>query len=126
MFESTYKNPTAKIDASLLPELSDVIDAIEDICDESCIARIVFFFDEAAHVFRPEQQRQFFSLFRDFKSPYISCNAAVYPGVTHYGNSFEMIHDAIGLKIERDILSPSYLEDMKSMVLKQGGEHWVK
>lgn len=126
LFESTYKNPTAKIDASLLPELSDVIDAIEDICDESCIARIVFFFDEAAHVFRPEQQRQFFSLFRDFKSPYISCNAAVYPGVTHYGNSFEMIHDAIGLKIERDILSPSYLEDMKSMVLKQGGEHWVK
>lgn len=125
-FEATYKLPDTAIDVSSLPELSDVIDAIEDICDESGITRLVFFFDEAAHVFRPEQQRQFFSLFRDFKSPYISCNASVYPGVTHYGNSFEMIHDAVALHIERDSLAPTYVEEMESMVLKQGGERWSK
>jgi hypothetical protein len=87
---------------------------------------MVFFFDESAHVFRPEQQRQFFTLFRDFKSPYISCNAAVYPGVTHYGSSFEMTHDAIFKRIDRDLLSVNYVVEMEEMVLKQGGEVWAK
>jgi len=126
LFESTYRTVNTHIDITSLPELSDVIDAIEDICDENGITRFVFFFDEAAHVFRPEQQRQFFSLFRDFKSPFITCNAAVYPGVTHYGNSFEMTHDAVSLKVERDMLSTTYLTDMKSMVLKQAADKWEK
>jgi hypothetical protein len=125
-FESTYKTPKEDVDISSLPELSDVIDAIEEICNENNIGRIVYFFDESAHVFRPEQQRQFFTLFRDYKSPYISCNASVYPGVTHYGNSFEMTHDAIYKRIDRDLLAPNYVNEMKEMVLKQGGETWSK
>lgn len=125
-FESTYKNPREDVDVSSLPELSDVIDAIEEICEENGIIRLVYFFDESAHVFRPEQQRQFFTLFRDYKSPYISCNAAVYPGVTHYGTSFEMTHDAIYKRIDRDLLAPNYVNEMKEMVLKQGGDSWTK
>jgi hypothetical protein len=125
-FESSYKSPKVNIDTTTLPELSEVIDAIEEICVENNINRLIYFFDESAHVFRPEQQRQFFTLFRDYKSPYISCNAAVYPGVTHYGNSFEMTHDAIYMRIDRDLLSPNYVNEMKEMVLKQGGESWER
>jgi hypothetical protein len=124
-FESSYKTPKQNIDISTLPELNDVMDAIEEVCNDNNVNRIVLFFDESAHVFRPEQQRQFFTLFRDFKSPYISCNAAVYPGVTHYGNSFEMTHDAIYKRIDRDLLSPTYLDEMKEMVKKQGGQSWI-
>ncbi len=125
-FEATYKNPKEDVDVSELPELSEVIDAIEEICNDNLITRIVYFFDESAHVFRPEQQRQFFTLFRDFKSPYISCNAAVYPGVTHYGSSFEMTHDAIYKRIDRDLLSENYVKEIYQMVLKQGGDQWEK
>jgi hypothetical protein len=80
-----------------------VKDYFEYICTTVNIDRITIFFDEAAHVFRPEQQRQFFTLFRDFSSPYISCNAAVYPAVTHYGHSFEMNHDAFTQKLAQDM-----------------------
>lgn len=126
LFENSYKNPQIDINASNLPEISDIMEVIETVCDENGVVRIVYFFDEAAHVFRPEHQRQFFTLFRDFKSPYISCNAAVYPGVTHYGNSFEMTHDALHRILERNITSESFLADMKLMVLKQGGESWKR
>ncbi len=126
LFENSYKNANKDIDSTNLPEISDIMEVIETVCDQNSVHRIVYFFDEAAHVFRPEHQRQFFTLFRDFKSPYISCNAAVYPGVTHYGSSFEMTHDALHRILERNITSNSFLADMKSMVLKQGGESWKK
>lgn len=125
-FETSYRNPNKVIEPQVLPDMMDLHDAIEEICQENDINYFVYFFDEAAHVFRPEQQRQFFTLFRDFKTPYISCNAAVYPGVTHYGKSFELTHDATLHKIERDIRSSEYLEEMKEIVLKQGGEVWKK
>lgn len=125
-FEKTYSNPNQFIDAAELPDLSDFMDAIEAICETNNIDRLVFFFDEAAHVFRPEQQRQFFSLFRDLKSPYISCNASIYPGVTHFGSSFEPTHDAVFRRIERDIASHNYLFEMRSIVEKQGGDKWKK
>ena len=90
MFEDSYKG-SLPLDISSLPDIEDVKEAIQLICEENSIDKVVFFFDEAAHVFRPEQQRQFFNLFKDLRSPYISCNAAIYPGVTHFGDSFELI-----------------------------------
>ncbi len=66
-----------------------------------------------------------FTLFRDLRSPYITCNAAVYPGVTSYGTTFEMSHDATYQRIERDILSSEYLDSMKEIVLKQADEGLV-
>ena len=115
---STYRgSSTVPVDG--LPDIEDVKEAIEAICKENLINRIYFFFDEAAHVFRPEQQRQFFSLFKDLRSPYITCNAAIYPGVTYFGDSFEPIHDCIYKIIERDIRDPEYLDYFKQIVLKQ-------
>lgn len=125
-YETSYKNPEQIIDPSKLPEISDLNDALEEISQENSIHYFKYFFDEAAHVFRPDQQRQFFTLFRDFKTPYIGCNAAVYPGVTHYGESFELTHDATFIRIDKSIRSETYLQEMKEMVLKQGGDIWQK
>lgn len=118
-YENSYKNPGQLVDATGIPDISDVRDAFEDICKTLELERISIFFDEAAHVFRPEQQRQFFTLFRDFRSPYISCKASVYPGVTHYGSFFEPTHDATFIRIERDILESSYLTIMWDIYQKQ-------
>lgn len=119
VYENSYKDPNKSVDASSIPELNDVVDALNDVCEQNNLKSIYLFFDEAAHIFRPEQQRQFFTLFRDLRSPYVSCKAAVYPGVTHYGNSFELIHDAISKKIERSILDKDYLTVMTEIVLRQ-------
>jgi hypothetical protein len=121
-FEFSYKNSTKQIDISLLPDIEDVKEAIENICIENNLERIYFYFDEAAHVFRPEQQRQFFNLFKDLRSPYITCNAAIYPGVTYFGNSFEPTHDCIYKSIERDIRDADYIEYFKEIVSKQADE----
>jgi hypothetical protein len=121
-YEDSYKNPGASIDATSLPELNDIIDALNDICEQNQLKGIYFFFDEAAHIFRPEQQRQFFTLFRDFRSPYVSSKAAVYPGVTHFGDTFEGIHDSDFKKLDRNIQDSGYLNFMTEMVEKQADQ----
>lgn len=120
-FEESYKHKNS-VDTSSLPDIEDVKEAIETICAENSINRIYFFFDEAAHVFRPDQQRQFFNLFKDLRSPYITCNAAIYPGVTYFGDSFELIHDCTYKKIERNIKDSDYIKYFKDIVFKQAKE----
>lgn len=118
-FESSYENNTLEIDTSKLPDIEDVKEAIEEICQQNELEKVYFFFDEAAHVFRPAQQRQFFNLFKDLRSPYIVCNAAIYPGVTYFGSSFEITHDCIYKKLERNIKDSDYLNYFKEIVYKQ-------
>lgn len=118
-FESSYENNDLAIDTSELPDIEDVKEAIEEICQNNNLGKVYFFFDEAAHVFRPTQQRQFFNLFKDLRSPYIICNAAIYPGVTYFGSSFEITHDCIYKKLERNIKDPDYLTYFKDIVYKQ-------
>lgn len=118
-YELSYQNPDESINISSLPTIEDLLEAFEEICQESNINRFCIFFDEAAHIFRPSQQRSFFSIFREIRSPYVSCNAAVYPGVTHFGDFFDKIHDTTFCTIERSILDDEYIDVMKSMVFKQ-------
>ena len=118
-FEESYKRPGQSVDSSGIPTVEDFKDAIEDICRSRNLKRIAFFIDEAAHIFRPEQQRQFFTLFRDLRSPFITCNAAVYPGVTAYGQTFQSGHDALTEQINRDVLDKDYLKNMREIVFKQ-------
>ncbi|WP_411897252.1 hypothetical protein [Elizabethkingia occulta] len=120
-YENSYKGKST-INIESLPDIEDVKEAIEIICKENGLDRIYFLFDEAAHVFRPEQQRQFFSLFKDLRSPYITCNAAIYPGVTYFGNSFEPLHDCIYLKLERDIRDANYIKYFKEIVFNQSDQ----
>lgn len=118
-YESSWKSPQVSIDLEGLPSIDDFKDALEDLADALNIRRFVLLIDEAAHIFLPEQQRQFFTLFRDLRSHCITCNAAVYPGVTSFGETFQPVHDATMLSIDRDILSDDYIENMREIVQKQ-------
>jgi hypothetical protein len=118
-YEASWKTPQIAINADGLPSIDDFKDALEDLGDELNISRFALLFDEAAHIFLPEQQRQFFTIFRDLRSHCITCNAAVYPGVTTFGETFQPVHDATMLIIDRDILSSDYVENMREIVQKQ-------
>ena len=120
-YEKSYRSPTVAIDDEAVPTIEDFRNAVQDLCEELDIKRFNILFDEAAHIFRPEQQRQFFTMFRDLRSSYMTCNAAVYPGVTAYGGVFETTHDARIEALNRDISNPKYLQQMRDIVLKQAG-----
>ena len=118
-FENTWKNPGEIVEASCIPTIDEFMDIVEDICIDLEIKRIVCYIDEAAHIFIPEQQRQFFTLFREIRSQYIKCNASIYPGVTCFGDRFEPMHDAVVVNMCRDIREALYVENMKEMVRRQ-------
>lgn len=118
-FESSWQRPGEEVDTQGLPSVEDFKGAVEDLCDELDLKRISLFIDEAAHIFLPAQQRQFFTLFRDLRSAYINCNAAVYPGVTSFGDTFQPAHDAALLTLERDVLAEDYVTIMREIVEKQ-------
>lgn len=125
-YEDSWQNPENPIDASDVPSLDELKEAIEDLGDELRIKRFVLLIDEAAHIFLPEQQRQFFTLFRDIRSHHLTCNAAVYPGVTSFGDTFQPVHDATMLSLDRDILSSDYVETMREIVEKQADSTVLK
>nr|WP_024838521.1 hypothetical protein [Clostridium sp. 12(A)] len=88
---------------------------ISELCTEYNIEKIILMFDEACQIFAPNQQREFFNLFRALRSPLIICKAAVYPGLVSYG-TFQQFHDATTKKIERNILADDYKEKMREIV----------
>nr|WP_306264740.1 hypothetical protein [Pararhizobium sp. IMCC3301] len=102
-YEESWKNPNDNVDSSNIPDIEELKDALEDLAEELHIKRFALLMDEAAHIFLPTQQRQFFTLFRDLRSHCVTCNAAVYPGVTSYGDTFQPTHDATMVSINRDI-----------------------
>lgn len=118
-YEDSWKIPNAKVDASELPSIEDIKFSLEDLADEIGVRRFSLFMDEAAHIFLPSQQRQFFTLFRDLRCARVTCNAAVYPGVTSYGDTFQPNHDATIISLNRDIGSKSYIDSMLQIVEKQ-------
>ena len=117
-YEESWRKKT-DIDKNTIPTVDELKEAIEDFCLENNVCRIVLFIDEAAHVFIRAQQVQFFTIFRDLRCPYISCNAAVYPGVTAFGNVFQTAQDASFLNMNRDVSSPDYVDKMREIVEKQ-------
>lgn len=118
-FEDSWRCTAEDIDISKLPTIDDLLQSVEDICEANSIKRIIVNIDEAAHVFIPAQQRQFFGLFRELRSPYLKCNAAIYPGTTCFGDTFQPMHDAMFLHISRSIQDEEYVSSMKEMVIKQ-------
>lgn len=117
-YEESWRKKS-DVDLNAIPTVDDLKDAIEDFCIDNNVERIVLFIDEAAHVFIRAQQVQFFTMFRDLRCPYISCNAAVYPGVTAFGNVFQTAQDASFLNMNRDVSSPDYVDKMREIVEKQ-------
>nr|WP_321482180.1 hypothetical protein [uncultured Cohaesibacter sp.] len=118
-YESSWKHPGVKVDSSGLPSIEDAKYSLEDLAEEIGIRRFALFMDEAAHIFLPSQQRQFFTLFRDLRCPIVTCNASVYPGVTSFGDTFQPTHDATMVSLSRDIGEKSYTDSMLRIVEKQ-------
>jgi hypothetical protein len=94
------------------------------------LERIVFLFDEAAHVFSPSQQEKFFTFFKTLRHPKIACKASVYPGITNYGKYFERNQDAKELRVS---WSPQEIQDINFIkkILKKrlqdfNAEYWNK
>lgn len=108
-------------DESSTPFIEDIDyfkELLHSICAELKIKNIIFLFDEACHNFLPKQQREFFTLFRDLRDSKICCKAAVYPGITSYG-TFEIFHDSIIKRVEKDILAEDYVEKMRDIIERQ-------
>lgn len=125
-YETFWNEPKNQIDTSSVPDVDQFKEAIEDICQKLSLSRIAFFIDEAAHVFIPQQQRAFFTLFRDLRSPHVTCNAAIYPGVTSFGESFQPAHDATFITVDREVMSDSYVSNMREIVEKQADSETLK
>ncbi|MFJ2930125.1 hypothetical protein ACIPIU_34535 [Streptomyces massasporeus] len=120
VLEDSWKNAAGSTQQdAIVPESDTLRDAVEDLCRHANLKRICLFVDEAAHVFIPEQQRQFFTLMRDLRSPFLSVKAAVYPGATAYGESFQPLHDATTLSVDRVITESDYASNMRLVVFKQ-------
>ncbi len=124
--ESGWKDEAETFDFSMVPTAEDIKEAVSDLCEDMGVSRIALLVDEAAHIFVPEQQRTFFTLFRDLRSPFLNMNAAVYPGVTHYGEAFQPVHDAEFITLDRDIWSANYVTSMKEMVERQAEPKLLK
>ena len=122
--EDSWKKDT-KIESGKLTSFVTDFDyfkrLIEEICTKSNIKRIVLLFDEACHNFIPKQQQEFFTMFRNIRTPFICSKAAVYPGVSSYG-TFEVFHDAVVKRVEKNILADDYIEKMREIIKKQINE----
>ncbi|MFF2187878.1 hypothetical protein [Streptomyces sp. NPDC058155] len=121
IFETSWKQEKQETLPVPVPDPEVLRDAVEDLCRHTGTKRVIVFVDEAAHVFIPEQQRQFFSLMRDLRSPYLTVKAAVYPGATSYGHAFQPTHDATVLSVDRAVTDSGYAGAMRSIVYKQDG-----
>lgn len=72
--------------------------------------RIVLFLDDAAHIGREASLEEFFDIFRTLSSSKVSCKAAIYPGVTRFGNRFDIYNDATVIEIQRREGKPGFNE----------------
>lgn len=94
------------------------------------LSRIVFLFDEAAHVFSHSQQEKFFTFFKSLRNPKISCKAAVYPGITNYGKFFERGQDAKELSMSwspKDDGDVGYIKKiLKKRIQEFDEKYWNK
>lgn len=105
-------------------------DFLLEIIDDYNLTRIIFLFDEAAHVFSYSQQEKFFTFFKTLRDPKIACKAAVYPGITNYGKYFERGQDAKELKVQWSPLDDNdvkYIENIIKIRLKEyDNNYWNK
>lgn len=72
--------------------------------------RIVVLFDDAAHIGREAPLADFFDIFRTLASSRVSCKATIYPGVTHFGNRFDVYNDASVIDVTRSVEQPGFSE----------------
>lgn len=101
---------------------SELLQLLERWASELGRRRCVLLMDDAAHAFMPQQQREFFELFRALRSRNVACKAAVYPGVTTYSPFFNIGHEAEQIEVWIEPDSASYLESMLAIFRARFGE----
>lgn len=89
------------------PNLTSVQVALTDLA-QSLGRRIVLMFDDAAHIGREASLADFFDVFRTLSSSSVSCKATIYPGVTNFGNRFDVYNDATVIEVIRDEDQPGF------------------
>ncbi len=113
---------SVELAAGLIPEpltTQALVDVIRRSLGALRRVRAVLLFDDAAHAFSSEQQRDFFDFFREVKSPFVSPKAAIYPGVTDFSPSFHVGHDAEEVNVWLDPSEGNYLAFMESLLEKR-------
>ncbi len=89
------------------PSLSSVQASLTDL-SQALQKRIVLMFDDAAHIGREASLADFFDVFRTLGSSAVSCKATIYPGVTNFGNRFDVYNDATVVDVIRDEDQPGF------------------
>lgn len=95
-----YQRTEAKTILANIENISIIRKAVQNLISEFKIKRVLFLFDEAAHILVEEQQGMFFAYFKSLYSTEISCVAAVYPLITNYGDKFEPLEDAKIIRLD--------------------------
>ncbi|MDQ0757312.1 hypothetical protein [Arthrobacter sp. B3I4] len=121
-YENSWRNEGADPDLAEAPDPELFLEALQEFSEENNLTRTIILIDEAAHVFIPAQQREFFTLMRSLRSAYLAVKAAVYPGVTSFGEYFQPQHDATFVSVDRNVSDPEYREQLREIVFKQAPE----
>lgn len=94
---------------------AELLTLIENWAESMGCSRAVLLMDDAAHAFMPQQQREFFEIFRALRSRTVACKAAIYPGVTSYSPYFNIGHEAEEIEVWIRTDLPEYLETMRAI-----------
>ena len=109
---------TAQLPERLLAP-SELLLLLEAWSQQAHRSRCVLLLDDAAHAFSPEQQREFFEIFRALRSRRVSAKAAVYPGITSYSPFFHVGHEAELLEAWYQPSSEEYLATMRDVAKRR-------
>jgi hypothetical protein len=108
---------------SAMPELfispSEFLSLLEVWCKGLGRRRCILLLDDAAHAFSPDQQREFFEIFRELRSRIVSAKAAVYPGITSYSPHFHVGHEAELVEAWYRPDEDDYLPTMRDIVRRR-------
>jgi hypothetical protein len=91
------------------PTLTSVQQSLTDLAT-ALQKRIVLMFDDAAHIGREASLAEFFDVFRTLSSSAVSCKATIYPGVTNFGNRFDVFNDATVVDVFRGEEQAGFVE----------------
>lgn len=99
--------------------LSTLTELLEAAAESIGARRAVLLLDDAAHAFSPEQQHEFFEIFRQLRTRRIAPKAAVYPGVTSYSPFFHVGHEAELVEAWFRPDEDEYIPVMRELVAKR-------
>jgi hypothetical protein len=107
LIDRVYRVLDGKLTFDATPTLTSVQGGLTDLA-RALKKRVVLMFDDAAHIGREASLADFFDVFRTLSSSVVSCKATIYPGVTNFGNRFDVYNDATVVDVVRDEDQPGF------------------